>query len=424
MENTALTKGVPPGRQLCIQVEDLWKIFGDNVEQCYSPEMRGASKATIQEKTGCVMAIKEISFEVKRGEFFVLMGLSGSGKSTLIRCILRLIKPTAGRILINGDDICSYNEQRLTDLRRNTTAMVFQQFGLFPHRNVLDNVAYGLKVQGMAEEERYVRAREVIDKVGLKGWESYLPSALSGGMQQRVGIARALATDPEILLMDEPFSGLDPLIRRQMQDELIGLQEEVQKTILFVTHDLDEALKLGSRIAIMRDGEIIQIGTPEEVITTPGDAYVREFVQDASPAKVVTAKNIMEQPNVLLYEWQGPKAAMHTFRATKMNSIFLVSHTGVLLGLITLERLVKLIRNKGNSLKEALEPDLPICTADTVIEELFPLTVSTMHPIPVVDEAGRFMGEIYNSTIIISMIQEKETEEEETEEVDKEEANA
>jgi len=424
MENTALTKRVPQGRQLCIQVEDLWKIFGDNVEQCYSPEMRGASKATIQEKTGCVVAIKEISFEVKRGEFFVLMGLSGSGKSTLIRCILRLIKPTAGRILINGDDICSYNEQRLTDMRRNTTSMVFQQFGLFPHRNVLDNVAYGLKVQGMAEEERYVRAREVIDKVGLKGWESYLPSALSGGMQQRVGIARALATDPEILLMDEPFSGLDPLIRRQMQDELIGLQEEVQKTILFVTHDLDEALKLGSRIAIMRDGEIIQIGTPEDVITTPGDAYVREFVQDASPAKVVTAKNIMEQPNVLLYEWQGPKAAMHTFRTTKMNHIFLVSHTGVLLGLITLERLVKLIRNKGNSLKEALEPELHTCTSESVIEELFPLAVSTMHPIPVVDEVGRFMGEIYNSTILISMIQEKETEEEETEEVNKEEANA
>ncbi len=420
MENTASTNGNSRGKQLCIQVEDLWKIFGDNVEQCYSPEMRRANKTTILEKTGCVVAIKEISFEVQQGEFFVIMGLSGSGKSTLIRCILRLINPTAGRILIKGDDICSYDEQQLTSLRRKTTAMVFQQFGLFPHRNVLDNVAYGLKVQGIAEEERYIRAREVIDKVGLKGWESYLPSTLSGGMQQRVGIARALATEPEILLLDEPFSGLDPLIRRQMQDELIGLQAEVQKTILFVTHDLDEALKLGSRIAIMRDGEIIQVGTPEDVITTPGDAYVREFVQDASPAKVITAKNIMEQPNVLLYEWQGPKAAMQTFRTTKTNSIFLVSHTGVLLGLVTLERLAKLIRNRGNSLKEALEPDLPTCTADTVIEELFPLAVSTSHPIPVVDEAGRFMGEIYNSTIMISMIQEKETEEE----ANKEEDNA
>jgi len=424
MENTALTKGASRGSQLCIQVEDLWKVFGDNIEQCYSPEMRAANKTTILEKTGCVVAIKEISFEVQRGEFFVIMGLSGSGKSTLIRCILRLIKATAGRILINGDDICSYNEHQLIHLRRNTTAMVFQQFGLFPHRNVLDNAAYGLKVQGIAEEERYVRAREVLDRVGLKGWENYFPSALSGGMQQRVGIARALAIEPEILLMDEPFSGLDPLIRRQMQDELIGLQEEVQKTILFVTHDLDEALKLGSRIAIMRDGEIIQVGTPEEVITTPGDAYVREFVQDASPAKVVTAKNIMEQPIALLYEWQGPKAAVHAFRTTKMNSIFLVSHTGILLGLITLERLVSLIRNRGTSLKEALEPDIPTCTTDTVIEELFPLAVSSRYPIPVVDETGRFMGEIYNSTIMISMIQEKETEETETEGINKEEANA
>lgn len=424
MENTALTNGTSRGKQLCIQVEDLWKIFGDNFEQCYSLEMRRASKTTILKKTGCVVAIKEISFEVQRGDFFVIMGLSGSGKSTLIRCILRLINPSAGRILINGDDICSYDEQQLTRLRRKTTAMVFQQFGLFPHRNVLDNVAYGLKVQGIAEEERYVRAREVIDKVGLKGWENYFPSALSGGMQQRVGIARALATEPEILLLDEPFSGLDPLIRRQMQDELIGLQAEVQKTILFVTHDLDEALKLGSRIAIMRDGEIIQVGTPEDVIITPSDSYVREFVQDASPAKVITAKNIMEQPNVLLYEWQGPKAAMQTFRTTKTNSIFLVSHTGILLGLVTLERLAKLIRNRGNSLKEALEPDLPTCTADTVIEELFPLAVSTSHPIPVVDETGRFMGEIYNSTIMISMIQEKEIEEESTEEADKEKSNA
>ena len=422
MENTALTKGSSRGNQLCIQVEDLWKIFGDNVKRCFDPEMRAANKTTILEKTGCVVAIKEISFEVQKGEFFVIMGLSGSGKSTLIRCILRLIKTTAGRILVNGEDICSYNDQQLTHLRRNTTAMVFQQFGLFPHRNVLDNVAYGLKVQGMSKEERYIKAQVVIDKVGLKGWESYLPSALSGGMQQRVGIARALAIEPEILLLDEPFSGLDPLIRRQMQDELIGLQEEVQKTILFVTHDLDEALKLGSRIAIMRDGEIIQIGSPEEVITTPGNAYVREFVQDASPAKVITAKNIMEQPEVLLYEWQGPKAAMHTFRTTMTNSIFLVSHTGILLGLITLERLVILIRNRGTSLKEALEPDLPTCTADTVIEELFALAVSTMHPIPVVDETGRFMGEIYNSSIMISMIQEKETGE--TEESDKEETHA
>ncbi len=294
------------------------------------------------------------------------------------------------------------------DLRRHTTSMIFQHFGLFPHRSVIDNVAYGLKVRGVAREKRYARAQEVIELVGLKGWESYLPSALSGGMQQRVGIARALANDPEILLMDEPFSGLDPLIRRQMQDELLDIQEKVQKTILFVTHDLHEALKLGNRIAIMRDGEIIQIGAPEEVITTPSDAYVREFVKDASPAKVLTAGNIMEQPNVLLYEWQGPKAAMHILRASKLDEAFLVTRTGKLLGLVTLERLIELFRRKGDSLTEALEPDLSTCTSDMVVEDLLPLAASTEYPIPVVDETEKFLGEINIGAILFSMIQEKE----------------
>ncbi|MBA7674430.1 Glycine betaine/carnitine transport ATP-binding protein GbuA [subsurface metagenome] len=285
--------------------------------------------------------------------------------------------------------------------------MVFQHFGLFPHRSVLDNVAYGLKVRGWAKEERYARAREVIEMVGLKEWENYLPNALSGGMQQRVGIARALANDPEILLMDEPFSGLDPLIRRQMQDELLDLQEKVQKTILFVTHDLNEALKLGSRIAIMKDGEIIQIGAPEEVITDPTDDYVRGFVQDASPARVLTAESIMEQPNVLLYEWQGPKAAMHMLRTTKLDEAFLINRTGKLLGLVTLERLIELFQRKGNSLSEALEPDLLTCDANTIVEDLFPLVVSTGYPISVVDDTGKFIGEIHTSTILVSMIQEK-----------------
>jgi len=269
-------------------------------------------------------------------------------------------------------------------------------------------VAYGLKVRGVGVEQRYERAREVIVKVGLKGWEDYLPSALSGGMQQRVGLARALATEPEILLMDEPFSGLDPLIRRQMQDELAELQAEVQKTIVFVTHDLHEALKMGDRIAIMRDGEIIQIGTPEDIITVPSDAYVREFVQDASPAKVLTAGTIMEQPNVLLYEWQGPKAALHILTTTSLQNVFLVGRRGKLLGLVTIERLKELIKKKGNSLRDALEPDLLTCTSETVVEDLFPLAVSTSYPIPVVDDKGRFMGEIHISTILSCMIQRQE----------------
>ena len=394
--------------EVCIEVSGLWKVFGPNAEDIVNSEKRTAAKETILEESGCVVAVRDISFQVHRGELFVIMGLSGSGKSTLIRCILRLVEPTAGKILINGEDVCSFNQRQLMNLRRHTTGMIFQNFGLFPHRSVIENVAYGLKVRGVGKAERYARAQEVIEIVGLKGWQSYLPSALSGGMQQRVGIARALAIDPGILLMDEPFSGLDPLIRRQMQDELLDLQEKVQKTILFVTHDLHEALKLGNRIAIMRDGGIIQVGAPEEVITTPTDAYVREFVKDASPAKVLTAANIMEQPNVLLYEWQGPRAAMHILRTSKLDNTFLVSRTGKLLGLVTIERLVELFRRKGDSLTEALEPDISTCTLDTVVEDLLPLAASTEYPIPVVNEKGKFVGEINTGTILVSMIQEKE----------------
>lgn len=394
--------------EVCIEVSGLWKVFGPNAEDIVNSEKRTAAKETILEESGCVVAVRDISFQVHRGELFVIMGLSGSGKSTLIRCILRLVEPTAGKILINGEDVCSFNQRQLMNLRRHTMGMIFQNFGLFPHRSVIENVAYGLKVRGVGKVERYARAQEVIEIVGLKGWQNYLPSALSGGMQQRVGIARALAIDPGILLMDEPFSGLDPLIRRQMQDELLDLQEKVQKTILFVTHDLHEALKLGNRIAIMRDGGIIQVGAPEEVITTPTDAYVREFVKDASPAKVLTAANIMEQPNVLLYEWQGPRAAMHILRTSKLDNTFLVSRTGKLLGLVTIERLIELFRRKGDSLTEALEPDISTCTSDTVVEDLLPLAASTEYPIPVVDEKGKFVGEINTGTILVSMIQEKE----------------
>ena len=401
--------------EVCIEVSGLWKIFGRNAEEIINSEKSTATKESLLEETGSVVAVRDVSFQIQRGELFVIMGLSGSGKSTLIRCILRLIEPTMGKIIIDGEDICSYDDKRLLTLRRNTIGMIFQHFGLFPHRSVIDNVAYGLKIRGVNKEERYTRSREIIEKVGLKGWENHLPGTLSGGMQQRVGIGRALANDPEILLMDEPFSGLDPLIRRQMQDELIVMQAELQKTILFVTHDLHEALKLGNRIAIMRDGGFIQVGSPEEVITAPVDAYVREFVQDASPARVLTAGSIAEQPNVLLYEWQGPKAAMHILRTIGLDEAFLISRTGKLLGLVTIERLIELFRSHGNSLRDALEPDLLTATADTVVEDLFPLAASTGHSIAVVDDTDKFLGEIHTSTILGSMIQEKETEIEEFE---------
>ena len=390
-----------------IEAKGLWKIFGKKAEEIMGSDLRSASKETIQEKTGCVVAVRNVSFTVKKGEFFVIMGLSGSGKSTLIRMLLRLIDSTSGSIFVDGRDVLKFNKRQLRDFRRHTTGMVFQYFGLLPHRSVLDNVAYGLKVQGVPKEKRYARAHETIETVGLKGWEEYLPSALSGGMQQRVGIARALTTEPEILLMDEPFSGLDPLIRREMQDELIELQDKVQKTIVFVTHDLHEALKLGDRIAIMRDGKIIQIGAPEDVITDPADDYVREFVQDASPAKVLTAGGIMEQPESLLYEWQGPKAALRTLRSLKEDHAFMVTRERKLLGLVTMKRLKNLIQDEGLYLKDALETDVATTDPDVVLEELFPIAAEADYPIAVVDEAGKFIGEIQISSIFENMIQEK-----------------
>ncbi len=400
--------------EVCLEVEGLWKIFGPNAEQILNSEKRTATREAIQEETGCVVAVRDVSFNVHQGELFVIMGLSGSGKSTLIRCVLRLIEPTAGKIIINGEDICSYNKKKLIKLRRNTIGMIFQHFGLFPHRNVIDNVAYGLKVRGIAKEKRYARAREVIEQVGLKEWENYFPYALSGGMQQRVGIARALANDPDILLMDEPFSGLDPLIRRQMQDELVDMQAELHKPILFVTHDLDEALKLGSRIAIMRDGEIIQTGVPEDVVTTPINDYVREFVQDASPAKVLTAGSIMIAPDVIIYEWQGPKTALHLLRTAKKDYALLVTRAHRLLGLVTVKRLTGLIEKKSSAIKEAMEPDIPTCTPDMLMEDLFCLAVATEYPIPVIDDGGKLVGEVDNNTILGSMVQYREKENEET----------
>jgi len=396
--------------EICIEVCCLWKIFGPDAEQIIGSDLESADKTTILEKTGNVVAVRNVSFEVYRGEFFVIMGLSGSGKSTLIRLILRLIEPTAGKILINGEDVCQYNERELIHLRRYTTGMVFQHFGLLPHNSVIDNVAYGLKVRGVAKEERYARAREAIQTVGLKGWEDYLPSALSGGMQQRVGLARALANDSQILLMDEPFSGLDPLIRREMQDELLEILAKVKKTIVFVTHDLNEALKLGDRIAIMRDGEIIQTGTPEEVITAPVDTYVREFVQDASPAKVVTARSIMEQPNTLLYDWQSPKTSLYILSRANLDNAFVVNRRGKLVGLVTADKLKEVTQKRGALLDEALETELPAATLDTVIEDLLPMAASTGYPIPVVDEKGRFSGEVNTSTLLMSMVEQREVE--------------
>jgi glycine betaine/proline transport system ATP-binding protein len=292
-DTASASKGSP---QLApdISVQGLWKVFGHKAAGIpESPELAELSQKELRERTGCVAAVRDLSFDVAPGEVFVVMGLSGSGKSTLVRCLTRLIEPTAGKVLFQGEDVLNCNEKSLRELRRHKISMVFQHFGLLPHRRVVDNVAYGLEIRGERKSERLKRAGEVIDLVGLSGYEHSFPDQLSGGMQQRVGLARALAGDPEVLLFDEPFSALDPLIRRDMQNEVIRLHHEVGKTMVFITHDLSEALKLGDRILIMRDGRLVQIGTGADLVGAPADDYVRDFVREIPRSHVLTLRWIM-----------------------------------------------------------------------------------------------------------------------------------
>jgi glycine betaine/proline transport system ATP-binding protein len=279
-----------------VHVEGLWKIFGPRADKIMASGDARLSRKELQEKTGHVVGIRDVSFDVSPGEVFVVMGLSGSGKSTLVRLLTRLIEPTAGTVQLFGDDITAMSEKSLLDTRRRKVSMVFQHFGLLPHRKVVDNVAFGLEVRGEGRSERQNRAQEMVDLVGLSGYENNFPDQLSGGMQQRVGLARALAADPQIMMFDEPFSALDPLIRRDMQNEVIRLHHEVGKTMVFITHDLAEALKLGDRILIMRDGEVVQIGTPDEVVGAPADDYVRDFTSDVPKSHVLTLKWVMRDP--------------------------------------------------------------------------------------------------------------------------------
>ena len=272
-----------------IVCKDIWKVFGPNEKNVLANLDKNLSRSEVQEKTGHVVAVKDVTFSVQKGETFVVMGLSGSGKSTLVRCLSRLIEPTHGQVSIDGHDITKMSNKDLTELRRNRMSMVFQHFGLFPHRRVIENIGYGLEIRGVKKKDRIEKSMETLSLVGLDGWDQHYPRELSGGMQQRVGLARALAVDPEILIFDEPFSALDPLIRREMQDELLSIQKMVQKTMVFITHDFSEAIKMGDHIAIMKDGEISQVGTPEEIVANPIDQYVKDFTEDVPKYKVLSA---------------------------------------------------------------------------------------------------------------------------------------
>ncbi|GHH77957.1 glycine/betaine ABC transporter ATP-binding protein [Streptomyces sulfonofaciens] len=335
-------------------VDGLWKVFGPKSHQVPAdPGLAALAPAELRARTGCTAAVREVSFSVRKGEVFVVMGLSGSGKSTLVRCLTRLVEPTAGAIAIDGENVRAMDRARLRELRRHRAAMVFQHFGLLPHRSVLDNVAYGLEIQGVPRSRRRARAAEVVAKVGLDGMEQRRPGQLSGGQQQRVGLARALAVDPEVLLFDEPFSALDPLIRRDMQEEVVRLHREEGRTMVFITHDLSEALRLGDRIALMRDGRIVQLGTPEEIVGSPADDYVRDFVRDVPREQVLTVRSAMRPPDAD-ETGRGPSVAPG---ATVSEAIEAVARTGFpvrvmedgrCLGVVDHERLLEVIAGNGH----------------------------------------------------------------------------
>ncbi|MEX2374559.1 MAG: glycine betaine/L-proline ABC transporter ATP-binding protein, partial [Dehalococcoidia bacterium] len=397
--DSAATSDAAPA-DIRVSVRGLWKLFGPAVPPALTPDLQVMSKAELREQLGLVLALKEVSFDVSIGETFVVMGLSGSGKSTLVRTLVRLIEPTFGEILVDDEDILQYDHQRLIEFRRTKIAMVFQHFGLLPHRNVLENAAWGLEVQGMPKEERYARAAEVLALVGLEGWESYRPDALSGGMQQRVGLARAMAADPEVLLMDEPFSGLDPLIRRDMQNELVRLQDQMHKTIIFITHDLGEALKIGTHIAIMRDGEVIQVGTPEEILSEPADDYVEEFVRDVRRSSVVPVRSLMRRPVPQLRIDQTPKEAIEELGRTRAVAGFVVDDAGRYRGRVSFWSASEASQRNDATLADVVEMVSPHVSADASIESVLPIVRHQHGPLAVLDAEGKLVGTLVPDSVI------------------------
>ncbi len=370
---------------LKIEVKGLTKVFGKNPKQGIKLLEEGRTKTEILKQTGMTVGVNRVSFEVYTGEIFVIMGLSGSGKSTLVRLINRLIEPTAGSVLIDGEDLAKMDKEKLRETRRKKLSMVFQKFGLFPHRTILENTGYGLEVQGIDKTQIKEKSLKSLQMVGLSGYEDQYPSQLSGGMQQRVGLARALANDPDILLMDEAFSALDPLIRKEMQDELIELQSSMQKTIIFITHDLDEALKIGDRIALMKDGVIVQIGTPEEIMTNPADEYVRKFVEDVDRSKVFSAQHVMKRPETIDVEKHGPRVALQRMRQSGISSIYVINKRKELLGVITADAASEAVKNGNKNIYDVMETNVPVVSPDLSLNDLFNVIHNSPVPVAVVE---------------------------------------
>lgn len=381
-----------------IEISGLYKIFGRKPNSVIERVKQGQSKDQILADTGHTVGLKDINLQINKGEIFVIMGLSGSGKSTMIRHFNRLIDPTMGQILVEGVDVMQLSSKELEEFRRHKMSMVFQRFGLLPHRTVVDNVAYGLEIQGIKKEARLAKANEWLETVGLKGYESQYPAQLSGGQQQRVGLARALATDAEILLMDEAFSALDPLIRSEMQDQLIELQEKLHKTIIFITHDLDEALRLGDRIAILKDGELVQQGSPDEILLHPADEYVEAFVKDVNRARALTVETVMQPPAYRIAATTIEEALIEMKRV-KQDYAYHVTDDGYQ-GVVTKESLLDAAKtDAAQELDEEIYEEVPVVSPGSVIEEVLPETMSCDYSLPVVDDEGNLQGELERSAV-------------------------
>ncbi|WP_370726578.1 quaternary amine ABC transporter ATP-binding protein [Leucobacter japonicus] len=384
-----------------IEVSHAYKVFGRRPKEVVKRLRKGATRDEVRAQG--TAAVIDASFTVTQGEIFVVMGLSGSGKSTLIRMLNGLNETTDGSITVFGNEVVGLSGSDLRELRRDRMSMVFQHFALLPHRTVLDNVAYGLELQGVGLAERRERAGGWLERVGLSGWEDRLPGELSGGMQQRVGIARAFAADTDILLMDEAFSALDPLIRREMQEQLVELQQELNKTIVFITHDLNEAMFLGDRIAVMRDGRIVQVGTPNDILTDPANDYVAQFVQDVDRARVLTAGDVMEPPRAVVPASAGPRTALRTMRDLQTSACFVTTGSRKLLGVVRDKDVLRQVREGGTDITERLRPTPSIVKREQLISELFELAVESPLPVAVTDDEDRLIGVVPRVTLLAAL---------------------
>jgi len=387
-----------------IRVENLYKVFGRNPSRAVDMVKKGISKEEILKKSKLAVGVADATFDVYEGETVVVMGLSGSGKSTLIRCVNRLMEPTAGKVIVDNVDVTALDSNGLRDIRRKKFGMVFQSFALFPHKTVVENVEFGLEVQDVDPEVRRKKAEDALKLVGLGGWGDYLPENLSGGMKQRVGLARALAIDPDILLMDEAFSALDPLIRTDMQDELLALESRVKKTILFITHDLDEALKMGDRIVLMKDGKIVQIGTPEEILSHPANEYVERFVENVDITKVLTAQDVMKRPTPVAFVKDGPRTALRKMKEAGLSGIFVVRQNHELVGHVTADRAAKAAKDEEKWLDGITKADeVSSVPLDEPVRQIFPLVAENGNPVAVVDEENILKGVIVRGSVLAAL---------------------